>query len=148
MKKATRWFSRNLIRIYAVIGFAYLFLPIIYTFVFSFNRSKKSNLVWVGFTLNNWKNPCGAPDVCNALGNSLKIGVLATFFATVLGTLMAFAMGRYAFKGRSVVNILIFLPMATPEIVMGASLLTMFISFGFNPGFWTIVITWMPSSLI
>ena len=140
MNQLTRWFSRNLIRIYAFIGFTYLFLPIIYTFAFSFNNSTKSNLVWVGFTWNNWLNPCGAPDVCNALGNSLKIGVLATFFATVLGTLMAFAMGRYAFRGRSIVNILIFLPMATPEIVIGASLLTMFISFGFNPGFWTIVI--------
>ena len=140
MKKATRWFSRNLIRIYAVIGFAYLFLPIIYTFVFSFNRSKKSNLVWVGFTFNNWLNPCGAPDVCNALGNSLKIGVLATFFATVLGTLMAFAMGRYAFKGRSVVNILIFLPMATPEVVLGASLLALYLNLKLPLGFWTILI--------
>ena len=58
----------------------------------------------------------------------------------ILGTLVAFALGRYNFKGRTVVNILIFLPMATPEIVMGASLLTMFLSFGINPGFWTIVI--------
>lgn len=140
MKRVSRWFSQNLIRIYAFVGFAYLFLPIVYTIVFSFNNSKKSNLVWVGFTWNNWLNPCGAPDVCNALGNSLKIGMIATFLATILGTLMAFAIGRYRFRGRSTINLLIFLPMATPEIVMGASLLTMFISFGFNPGFWTIVI--------
>ena len=140
MKTATRWFSRNLIRIYAVLGFTYLFIPVLYTFVFSFNNSTKSNLVWRGFTFNNWRNPCGAPDVCNALGNSLKIGLLATAIATVLGTLIAFAIGRYAFKGRSLVNMLIFLPMATPEIVMGASLLTMFLNFGINPGFTTIVI--------
>jgi spermidine/putrescine transport system permease protein len=75
----------------------------------------------------------------------LKIGVIATAVATVLGTLIAFALGRYAFKGRTLVNVLIFLPMATPEIVMGASLLTMFLSYAnhftfFNPGFWTIVI--------
>ncbi|MCX6455897.1 MAG: ABC transporter permease [Actinomycetes bacterium] len=140
MKTATRWFSRNLIRIYAVLGFTYLFIPVLYTFVFSFNNSTKSNLVWRGFTFNNWRNPCGAPDVCNALGNSLKIGLLSTAIATVLGTLIAFAIGRYAFKGRSLVNMLIFLPMATPEIVMGASLLTMFLNFGINPGFATIVI--------
>ena len=140
MRKATRWFTRNLIRIYAVLGFTYLFIPVFYTFAFSFNNSVKSNLVWRGFTWNNWKNPCGAPDVCNALGNSLKIGVIATFIATILGTLIAFALGRYAFKGRSVVNLLIFLPMATPELVLGASLLTMFLNFGFNPGFLTIVI--------
>ena len=134
------WFGKNLIKIYAFLAFTYLFIPVLYTFVFSFNNSIKSNIVWVGFTLNNWKNPCGAPDVCNALGNSLKIGLLATLIATILGTLIAFAIGRYSFYGRSATNLLIFLPMATPEIVMGASLLTMFLSFGINPGFWTIVI--------
>jgi spermidine/putrescine transport system permease protein len=135
-----RWFSRNLVRIYAVLGFTYLFIPVIYTFAFSFNDSNKSNLVWRGFTWNNWKNPCGAPDVCNALGNSIKIGLIATTIATILGSLIAFALGRYAFRGRGIVNLLIFLPMATPELVLGASLLTMFLNFGFNPGFWTIVI--------
>ena len=134
------WLGKNLIKIYAFLAFTYLFIPVIYTFIFSFNNSSKSNLVWRGFTLNNWKNPCGAPDVCNALGNSLKIGLISTLIATILGTLIAFAIGRYSFRGRSSTNLLIFLPMATPEIVMGASLLTMFLSFGINPGFWTIVI--------
>ncbi len=140
MNKFSRWFSRNLIRIYAVVGFTYLFIPIVYTFVFSFNDYIKSNLVWRGFTLNNWKNPCGVLDICPALGNSIKIGLIATTGATILGTLIAFALGRYRFKGRGIVNTLIFLPMATPELVLGASLLTMFLNFGFNPGFWTIVI--------
>ena len=140
MNKFSRWFSKNLIRIYAVVGFTYLFIPIVYTFVFSFNNYVKSNLVWRGFTFNNWKNPCGVLDICPALGNSIKIGLIATTGATILGTLIAFALGRYAFKGRGIVNTLIFLPMATPELVLGASLLTMFLNFGFNPGFWTIVI--------
>ncbi len=140
MNKFSRWFSKNLIRIYAVVGFTYLFIPIVYTFVFSFNNYVKSNLVWRGFTFNNWKNPCGVLDICPALGNSIKIGLIATIGATILGTLIAFALGRYAFKGRGIVNTLIFLPMATPELVLGASLLTMFLNFGFNPGFWTIVI--------
>jgi len=140
MNKFSRWFSKNLIRIYAVVGFTYLFIPIVYTFVFSFNNYVKSNLVWRGFTFNNWKNPCGVLDICPALGNSIKIGLIATTGATILGTFIAFALGRYAFKGRGIVNTLIFLPMATPELVLGASLLTMFLNFGFNPGFWTIVI--------
>ena len=72
------WLGKNLIKIYAFLAFTYLFIPVIYTFIFSFNNSSKSNLVWRGFTLNNWKNPCGAPDVCNALGNSLKIGLIST----------------------------------------------------------------------
>ena len=72
--RISRWFGRNLIRIYAVFGFTYLFIPVAYTFAFSFNDSGKSNLVWKGFTLDKWKNPCGAPDICNALGNSFVIG--------------------------------------------------------------------------
>lgn len=138
-KRISRWFGRNIIRIYAVIGFTYLFIPVFYTIAFSFNNAEKSNLVWRGFTLSNWANPCGAPDVCNALGNSLKIGVLATAVATVLGTLIAFAIGRHAFRGRSTTNLLIFLPMATPEVVMGSSLLAMFLTFHINPGFWPTV---------
>jgi spermidine/putrescine transport system permease protein len=135
-----RWVGRNLIKIYAFIAFTYLFIPVAYTFAFSFNDSGKSNLIWKGFTLDNWKNPCGAPEVCNALGNSIKIGLIATIFSTILGTMIAFAIGRHKFKGRSTSNLLIFLPMATPEIVLGASLLSLFLVFEINPGFWPTVI--------
>lgn len=138
--RTSRWFTRNLIRIYAALAFIYLFIPVAYTFAFSFNNSNKSNLVWKGFTLNNWKNPCGAPEVCSALGNSLKIGLISTLLATILGTAIAFALGRYRFKGRSAINLLIFLPMATPEVVLGASLLAMFLNFKINPGMTTIII--------
>ena len=138
--RTSRWFSRNLIRIYAALAFIYLFIPVAYTFAFSFNNAGKSNLVWQGFTLNNWKNPCGAPQVCESVANSLKIGVLSTVLATILGTMIAFAIGRHKFKGRTTTNILIFLPMATPEVVLGASLLAMFLNLRINPGFWTVVI--------
>ena len=136
----SRWIGRNLIRIYMVFAFTYLFIPVAYTFAFSFNDSGKSNLIWKGFTFDNWTNPCGAPEVCTALGNSIKIGLLSTIFATILGTMIAFAIGRHAFKGRSASNLLIFLPMATPEIVLGASLLSLFLVFQINPGFWRTVI--------
>ena len=135
-----RWIGRNLIRIYALFAFTYLFIPVAYTFVFSFNDAGKSNLIWQAFTFKNWQNPCGAPEVCSALGNSIKIGFIATFFATILGTMIAFAIGRHNFKGRSASNLLIFLPMATPEIVLGASLLSLFLVFKINPGFWPTVI--------
>ena len=140
MRDLYRWFGRNAIRIYAVIAFTYLFIPVAYTFVFSFNDSRKSNLVWQGFTWANWQNPCGAPEICTALGNSIKIGFLATLFSTILGTMIAFAIGRYHFKGRSTTNLLIFLPMATPEIVLGASMLSLFLVLQVNPGFWPTVI--------
>jgi spermidine/putrescine transport system permease protein len=121
-------------------AFTYLFIPVAYTFAFSFNDSGKSNLVWKGFTFDNWTNPCGAPQVCSALGNSIKIGLLATIFSTILGTMIAFAIGRHAFKGRSASNLLIFLPMATPEIVLGASLLSLLLVFQISPGFWPTVL--------
>ena len=140
MSKARRWLGRNAIRLYAVVAFAYLFVPVAYTLVYSFNDSGKSNIAWRGFTLDKWKNPCGAPDVCPALGNSLKIGVLATLIATVLGTMIAFALARHRFRGRTATNLTIFLPMATPEVVLGASLLALFLNLKINLGFNTIVI--------
>jgi spermidine/putrescine transport system permease protein len=135
-----RWLREHLVLLYALLALGYLFVPIAYTVVFSFNAAGRSNLTWQGGTLDNWRNPCGAPEVCTALGNSLKIGLLATLGATLLGTMVAFALARHRFRGRSATNLLIFLPMATPEVVLGASLLTMFLNLRINPGFWTIVI--------
>ena len=136
----SRWLSRNAIRIYAVFAFAYLFVPVAYTFAYSFNDSGKSNLRWRGFTLDKWSNPCGAPDVCPALVNSLRIGLVATVIATILGTMVAFALARHRFRGRSVTNLTIFLPMATPEVVLGASLLALFLNLGVSLGLTTIII--------
>ena len=114
--RTSRWISRNLIRIYAVLAFIYLFIPVAYTFVFSFNDSGKSNLVWQGFTLDNWRNPCGAPQVCTAVVNSLQIGLISTVLATILGTMIAFAIGRHKFKGRSSTNLLISIPKGRTRI--------------------------------
>ena len=135
-----KWLSKNIIRIYAGVALFYIFIPVAYTIVFSFNDSKKRNINWQGFTFDNWLNPCNADGICEALGNSLRIGFISTLISTVIGTMIAFAIGRYAFKGRSSVNLLIFLPMATPEIVLGASLLAMFLNLGINPGFWPTII--------
>ena len=140
MRKVSRWFQRNLIRIYAGVAFTYLFIPVAYTFAFSFNDSRKSNLVWQGFTLENWQNPCGAPEICTALGNSIKIGFLATLFSTILGTMIAFALVRHRFRGRQSTNLTIFLPMATPEVVLGSSLLALFLSTRIPLGIVTVLI--------
>jgi spermidine/putrescine transport system permease protein len=135
-----RWLRERAVLLVGLVVLAYLFVPIGYTVAFSFNDAGRSNLIWQGFTLDNWRNPCGAPEVCTALGNSLKVGLLATVAATALGTMVAFALARHRFRGRAATNLLIFLPMATPEVVLGASLLTMFLNLRINPGFWTIVI--------
>jgi spermidine/putrescine transport system permease protein len=123
----------------AALGIVYLLVPIAYTVAFSFNAGGRRNVVWRGFTLDNWRNPCGAPQVCESFRNSLEVGVLATAIATVFGTLVAIALVRYTFRGRSLINLLIFLPMSTPEVVLGAALLSQFLSLRVELGFWTVV---------
>lgn len=126
--------------VYALLAFTYLLIPIVYTFVFSFNDSFKSNIEWRGFTFDNWINVCDQQGVCEAFGNSVLIGVISTFFATALGTAIAIAIVRYRFKFRSAVNLLLFLPMATPEIVLGAGLAAQFLSMGTPKGIGTIIL--------
>jgi spermidine/putrescine transport system permease protein len=132
---------RHVLTVYALLAFAYLLLPIAVVVVFSFNDPVgKFNLTWQGFTLSNWADPFGSPGLQEAVTISLKVALLSSIFATVLGTLIALALVRYRFRGSGVTNLLIFLPMATPEIVMGSSLLTLFLNFGVPLGFRTILI--------
>jgi spermidine/putrescine transport system permease protein len=130
--------SLNLV---AVLGFAYLFAPIVVTVLFSFNEPKgKFNLVWQRFTLDNWLNPFSRSELTDAMGVSLRVAGLSTVAATIMGSLVAIALSRYRFRGGGVVNLLLVLPLTTPEIVMGASLLNLFVDRGVQRGFWTIVI--------
>jgi spermidine/putrescine transport system permease protein len=127
--------------IYAALAFAYLMLPIAVVIAFSFNNPKgRFNFTWQGFTLDNWLHPFGFPGLGPAVRLSLEIALLSSIFATAIGTMMALALVRYGFRGRGVINTLIFLPMTTPEIVMGASLLTLFLNRGVATGFTTILI--------
>ena len=136
-----RWIRAHLVALAALLVLTYMLLPNLVVIVFSFNKPAGSyNYQWQQFSLNAWLNPCGTPGICDSLGLSLKIGLTATIVATVLGTMVAFAIGRNRFRGRSSVNLLIFLPMATPEVVMGSSLLTLFIAMGIAPGTPTILI--------
>ncbi len=125
---------------YVALAFIFMLIPIVYTFVLSFNKVEKSNLAWKEFTFDNWLNMCDQPVVCEAFGNSIAIAVISTLISTALGTAIAIALGRYKFKGRSVTNLLLFLPMATPEVVMGAGLAAQFLNVGISKGFWTIVV--------
>jgi len=125
---------------YVGLAFIFMMIPIGYTFVFSFNKVEKSNIAWKEFTFDNWLNMCGQPVVCQAFGNSVAIAIISTVISTALGTAIAIALGRYKFKGRSVTNLLLFLPMATPEVVMGAGLAAQFLNVGIAKGFWTIVV--------
>ncbi len=126
--------------LFSALALAFLLIPIVYTFIFSFNDSVKSNIVWVGFTLDNWTNVCQAQGVCEAFGTSIVVGIAATIIATVLGTLLAIALARYRFRSRSAISLLLFLPMATPEVVLGAGLAAQFLSAEVPKGFGTIII--------
>jgi spermidine/putrescine transport system permease protein len=131
VRRAARWIARNLPWLYVGLVVLYLVLPIGVIALFSFNDPvSKSNLVWHGFTLKYWLNPLGVPGLGDALATSLRIAFGSTAVATVLGTLIALALVRYDFRGKGLANLLIFLPMATPEIVLGASLLTLFVQVG------------------
>lgn len=125
---------------YVGLAFVFMMIPIGYTFVFSFNKVEKSNIAWKEFTFDNWLNMCDQPVVCEAFGNSVAIAIISTLISTALGTAIAIALGRYKFKGRSMTNLLLFLPMATPEVVMGAGLAAQFLNVGISKGFWTIVV--------
>jgi len=132
--------GKYLLPTYVALTFAFLMIPIAYTFVFSFNDSIKSNIIWRGFTWDNWLDVCNQPEVCTAFGNSLLIAVSATAVSTVLGTMIAIALVRYRFKFRSATNLLLFLPLATPEVVMGAGLAAQFLDFGWSKGLGTVII--------
>ena len=128
-QRTGRWLSRNALYAFTTAAIIYLMLPIAVMIIFSFNDPiGKSNFTWVGFSLDAWLNPFGALGLQDAVFASLRIAFISTVVATVLGTLIGLALTRYQFRGRGATNLFIFLPMATPEIVLGASLLTMFVA--------------------
>jgi spermidine/putrescine transport system permease protein len=126
---------------YSLLAFAYLMLPIGVVIAFSFNNpAGRFNYTWQGFTWSNWRHWNAVPGLQSAIGLSLEIALIASFVATVLGTLIALALVRYGFRGRGATNLLVFLPLSTPEIVLGASLLTLFLNFNVALGFLTILV--------
>jgi spermidine/putrescine transport system permease protein len=136
-----RWVAEHWVMAIAVLVLIYLFLPIAVVAGLSFNQpSSRLSYDFNRFTLENWTDVCGPAGLCDAVVRSVQIGFVTTVVATALGTFMAFALVRHRFRGRSATNLLIFLPMATPELVMGTSLLALFVNRGVPLGFWTIVI--------
>jgi spermidine/putrescine transport system permease protein len=135
------WVRSHLLSAYAVLALLYLFLPIAIVIAFSFNNPKgRFNYTWDSFTFSNWTHPFGVPGIGSAIRISLEIAALSSIVATALGALMALALVRYKFRGRGLVNMLVFIPLTTPEIVMGSSLLTLFLNQNVSTGFATILI--------
>jgi spermidine/putrescine transport system permease protein len=131
-----RLVGRYALPAFTVLAIGYLLIPIAVMILFSFNDYLpfgKFNFIWHGFTLQAWQSPLAWPGLPDAIRNSLIVAFVSTIIATTLGTLIGLSLSRYAFRGRGAINGLIFLPMATPEIVMGSSLLTLFVSTALPP---------------
>jgi spermidine/putrescine transport system permease protein len=141
LTRAWRFVRHHTITVFGILALAYLMLPIAIVVVFSFNDpAGRYNYTWESFTTQHWTHPFGPPFLGDAVVTSMKVGVIATIVSVILGTLVALALVRYHFRGRGATNLLIFVPLTAPEIVLGASLLTLFLNLGSALGFWTIVI--------
>lgn len=136
-----RWLGRNLLTVYALLAVGYLLLPVAVITVLSFNKPRgRQNTTWHEFSLDAWTNICRDQTICSAFGTSLRVGLIVTIVGTVLGTMLSFALIRYRFLGRTPANLVVFLPLATPEVILGASLLAFFLNLLLPLGFWTITI--------
>ena len=135
MAAAWKWMRHHALVFYAAIAVLFMLVPLLVIAVFSFNDpAGKFNYTWEGFTLEHWENAFGIPDLTDALITSLELAALSTVLSTILGTLIAIALVRHDFFGRRTANFLIVIPMATPEVVIGAALLSMFLLY-FGPSF-------------
>jgi spermidine/putrescine transport system permease protein len=136
----SRWAGRA-VDVVAGLVLLYLFLPIFVVVLYSFNEPVgKFNFVWKAFSLRAWSEPFKYPALVDAMKLSLEIAAVATVVATVLGTLIGLAVTRYRFAGRGAVNALLIVPLTVPEVVLGSSLLSLFLQLGAPTGFVTIVI--------
>jgi len=141
LRRAVDAVLRRALTAYAVLAVVYLLMPIVTIAVFSFNDPiGRSNYAWSSFTLDNWLTLFRDPTLVKAVGTSLRIALVSTLIATTIGTLMALALVRYSFRLRKALDLFVFLPLATPEIVLGASLLTLFVALRLPLGELTLVL--------
>jgi spermidine/putrescine transport system permease protein len=141
--RAWAWLRRNALPIYAGLAVAYMLIPIVVVAVFSFGETPKDKLTFAldnGFTTEYWQTMFSIPELNDALSTSLRLAFFSTLISTAIGTAMAIALVRHRFHGKRLANLLIVIPMATPEVVIGASLLSMFIYYTFALGFTTLLI--------
>jgi spermidine/putrescine transport system permease protein len=142
-----RW-TRLILPAYTWLMIFYFSLPILVMIAFGFNDTTgRLNLRWQGFTLRWYRDVFGIQALTTAIRNSLLIALVTTVIATVLGTMIGIALGRYRFRGKGLYDLVIFSAISAPELVLGASLLSLFVSVQFSRGFVTIVIAHVAFSL-
>ncbi|NUR88509.1 MAG: ABC transporter permease [Nonomuraea sp.] len=122
-------FGDRMLKLYTWLVIVWLSSPIAVMILFGFNDKKsKSNTTWQGFTFKWYGELFEISDLTTALRNSLVIALVSTVITVLIGTLLGMALGRYRFRGQGVTNFLVFAAISTPELVMGASLLSLFVS--------------------
>ena len=134
--------GRFVLPVWSVLVILWLIAPILVMIVFSFNKTtgRTVSTTWNGFTFRWYAHMFASSDLTDALVNSITIGLLTTAISVVLGTLMGVAMGRRKFVGIGSVNLLLFANIAAPEVVLGAALLSLFLTMRIPLGYWTILI--------
>ena len=121
------------------IVFGFLFLPIFVLILFSFNTSSL-NIVFEGFTLHWYKDLFHNVELLEALKNTLIVALVSTVVSTIIGTISAYALKRYDFKGKALVNELLYIPIVIPEIVIGIALLSVYTLFRLELGMFSLIL--------
>ena len=129
------------LQVFSVLILVYLMLPLAVIILLSFNKPKgRQNTSWNEFSLDAWTNICRDQTICRSFFTSVEIGLLVTIISTIIGAMISFALIRHKYKGRGATSLFVFLPLATPEVILGASLLALFLNIFIPLGFWTILL--------
>lgn len=131
--------ERFLLAAHSVLVFLFLWAPILVLVVFSFNRGKQT-AQWQGFTLDWYEKLLANEQIHGAVKNSLITATVTTVVATMVGTLVALALGRWRFRGKGFTQVLLYLPIIIPEIVIGAALVTFFGVVGWRLSLGTVIL--------
>jgi spermidine/putrescine transport system permease protein len=119
----------------------YMMIPLALIVILSFNKPKgRQNTAWNEFSLDAWTNICRDPTICRAFSVSVQLAIVVTIVATIIGTLISFALVRHKFSGKDATTLGVFIPLSTPDVILGAALLALFLNIFIPLGFWTIVI--------
>ena len=141
MKKFGRQLRARFLQGFSVAVITYLMVPLALIIILSFNKPRgRQNTSWNQFSIDAWTNICRDPTICRAFSLSVQIAILVTIVATILGTLISFALVRHKFRGKDSATLGVFIPLSTPDVIVGASLLAFFLNIFIPLGFWTILI--------
>ena len=139
------WSRFNIVSV--VLGFAFLYLPIVLLVVFSFNESKLVT-VWGGFSTKWYVSLFNNQGLMDAAWVTIRVALLSATVATALGTMAALALTRYTrFRGRLLFSGMVYAPLVMPEVITGLSLLLLFVAIGFDRGFVTVTLAHITFSM-